>query len=251
MAWVQSVSPSFTARHDSRDADDAALVLEQLETVRERLGSLFERTPGDVAVVVHGSDLQIALAHPLLPVARLCTAPAARRYLVGWCVRHEIHVLAPRVLADRASNVPGSLEMLMLSPSALYARLAVGTASGWLPPPYRPRSVRAWLRWAWLAEGAAQLLSGQTEHARPAIARRLREGPAPSFPPGVRDAALLGGTLLDLLAREEGERAVADLFSRPRPRDAGELLTEAFGGRSPAHTERTWRSHLERLAQPA
>ena len=63
------------------------------------------------------------------------------------------------------------------------------------------------MRSAWFVEGAAQWLSGQTRHVRPAVARRLREGPPPSFPPGRADALLLGGTVFDLVAREEGERA--------------------------------------------
>ena len=41
-------------------------------------------------------------------------------------------------------------------------------------------------------------------HLRPAIARRLRERASPSFPPTARDAALLGGTVFDLLSRESG-----------------------------------------------
>jgi hypothetical protein len=78
------------------------------------------------------------------------------------------------------------------------------------------------------------------------VARRLREGRAPSFPPGRADALLLGGTVVDLLAREEGERAVIDLL-RSGPEDA---LTRAFGGRGLRHTESAWRSHLARLAEP-
>ncbi|HEV2653594.1 MAG TPA: hypothetical protein VGT82_01490, partial [Ktedonobacteraceae bacterium] len=77
-----------------------------------------------------------------------------------------------------------------------------------LPRRMTPARLRAELRWAWLLDGGGRWLAGQTVHARPAIARRLREGRRPSFPPGLRDAALLGGTVIDLLAREEGERAV-------------------------------------------
>src|SRR5947208_3497730 len=69
--------------------------------------------------------------------------------------------------------------------------------------------IRRELRWAWLLEGGARWFSGQTEHARPAIVRRLREGGRPAFPPGLRDAPLLGATVIDLLSREQGERAAA------------------------------------------
>jgi hypothetical protein len=80
------------------------------------------------------------------------------------------------------------------------------------------------------------------------VARRLHEGRKPAYPPGRPDAWLLGGTLVDLLAREEGPGAVIEL-ARSRlagpPRDA---LVDAFGGRLWIHTEAAWRSHLERLA---
>lgn len=247
MSWVESVSPSFSARHEERDADDAARVLEQLEHARDELGRFFEHTPGEIAVVLHGSDLQLGLAHPLLPFARLATAPAARRYLVGWPTLRELHVLAPRLLAQRASNVPGSLEMLMLAPVALYARLVVAANARGLPPPHRPGTVRRWLRRAWLVDGAAQHLSGQTAHARPAIARRLKEGPEPDFPPRRRDATLLGGTVLDLVARARGAEAAARLAVTDD--DPLEALVATFD-RPASVVEAAWRDHLERMAGP-
>ena len=130
-------------------------------------------------------------------------------------------MLAPRLLAQRASNVEGSLELLMLAPSALLARRYVAANHPGLPPPFGPRTFARWLRWAWLVEGAAQYFSGQVRHVRPAVARRLREAGPPAFPPGRRDAALLGGTVFDLLAREEGEAACVALAARPAPRRRG------------------------------
>jgi hypothetical protein len=97
-------------------------------------------------------------------------------------------------------------------------------------------------RWAWMIEGAAQYFSGQTDHARPAIARRLREGSEPAFPPGRADAIILGGAVFDLLCREEGELAGVALAR-------GDVaLAEAFHGRPRRHTEVTWRAHLRRMA---
>ena len=104
------------------------------------------------------------------------------------------------------------------------------------------------MRWAWLLEGAARWFGGQTEHARPAIARRLREGTAPGFPPGPRDALLLGGTVIDLIVREEGERAAAELSCRLHPHGPRAALSKAFRGRPLVHTEGAWRSHLARIA---
>src|SRR6185295_13895632 len=100
---------------------------------------------------------------------------------------------------------------LMLTPVAMYASIVIGANNPDLPPPFTPGSFRRLARWAWLAQGAAQYFAGQVSHLRPAIALRLREGRAPAFPPSRRDAPLLGGTVFDLLAREEGDTACARL----------------------------------------
>jgi hypothetical protein len=248
--WVETASETFVARHDERDAADAERVLAQLEHARRGLERRFEVTLGELAVVLHGSEAQLDAAQPWLPLQRALTAPAGRRYLVGWAGASELHVLAPRLLAQRASNVEGSLEMLMLAPSALLARRTLGASHPGFPPPFGPRRFARWVRWAWLVEGAAQFFSGQTRHLRPAVARRLREGGAPAFPPGRRDAPLLGGTVFDLLAREEGERACVRLARGPHPGGPAAALEGAFPGRSLRHTEGAWRSHLARVAEP-
>ena len=250
MAWVDTPSETFVARHDERDEDDAARVLAQLEFARTRLEERFDTRPGELAVVLHSSAAQLDAAQPWLPVARRLTAPAARRYVVGVAGQRELHVLCPRQLAHRASNVEGSLEMLMLAPSALLARRYVADNHPKLPPPVTPRLLGRWNRWAWLVEGAAQWLSGQTRHVRPAVARRLREGPEPSFPPSRADALLLGGSVFDLLAREEGERACVTLARGPHPDGPLRALEIAFP-RSIRHTEGAWRSHLSRVAESA
>jgi hypothetical protein len=248
LTWVETPSETFVARHDAKDADDAVQVLEQLEGARAHLEGLLPARVGPLDVVLHGSRVQLVLAEPWLPVLRARTAPAGRRYQVGWCSERELHVLAPRLLAKRASNVEGSLELLMLAPTALLARRVVAAHHEGLPPPFGPRTFRRWTQWAWLVEGAAQWLSGQARHLRPAVTRRLREGRAPDFPPSVRDAPLLGGTIFDLLEREEGEKACVALAARPHPEGAQAALEEAFHGRALRHTEDAWRHHLERIA---
>ena len=241
MPWLETASETFVARHDERDTAEATRVLAQLEYARARLQKRLDVDLGELAVVIHGTSAQLNAAQPWLPVERALTAPAARRYVVGAATRTELHVLSPRLLARRASNVVGSLEMLMLTPSALLAKSALGDER-------RGRFARLAGRSAWRREGAAQHLAGQTKHLRPAIALRLHEGPAPSFPPGRRDALLLGGTIFDLLAREEGERACDELARAPDPETA---LEGAFHGRPLRQTEQAWRSHLARLARQA
>ena len=247
-AWVQTASRNFTARHEERDEQDVAAVLDLLEDTRERLEPLFGTVPEEVTVVLHSSGLELDLAQPFLPLVRRLTTPAARRYVAGWPASGALHVLTPRLLAARAASVEGSREMLALTPAALYVQLVVAACNPALPPPWSPRATTRAARWAWLVAGTAQWFSGQTAHARPAIARRLRERGRPDFPPSLRDAALLGGTLIDLVAREEGSQAAVRLacaLPRGGPREA---LVSVFHGRAIVHSEGAWRSHLARIA---
>jgi hypothetical protein len=246
--WVETASSHFTARHEERDDEDVATVLDLLEETRERVGPLFGTVPEEVTVVLHSSRLELDLAQPVLPLVRGLTTPAARRYLAGWPARGTLHVLTPQRLAERAANVEGSREMLALTPAALYVQLVIAACNPALPPPWSPRSTLRAARWAWLVAGTAQWISGQTAHARPAIARRLREGPRPDFPPSLRDAALLGGTVVDLIAREAGAAAAVRLacaLPRGGPREA---LVSVFDGRAIVHSEGAWRSYLARVA---
>ncbi len=248
MPWEETASETFVARHDDRDAPDAAHVLRTLEDARRRLEERFGVDAGEIAVVLHGAEAQLDAAAPLLPLLRRMTAPAGRRYLVGWTGEREIHVLAPRSLAKRASNAEGSLELLMLAPVALLARRVVAAANPGLPPPWGPRSWARYQRWAWQLEGAGQYFSGQTRHARPVVARRLREGAPPAFPPARADALLLAGSLFDLVAREEGEGAAIELACAPPSLGPRRAIERAFRGRPLRHTEGTWRAHVKRLA---
>ena len=248
-AWVESSSLHFVARHEERDHDDVGAVLGLLEDTRERLAPVFGALPErEVTIVLHTSRAELDLAQPLLPVVRRLTTPAARRYVAGWAGGSALHTLTPRQLAMRAANVEGSREMLSLTPAALYVQLVVAECNRALPPAWTPRATWRAAHWAWLIFGVAQWFSGQTAHARPAIAWRLREGERPEFPPSLRDAALLGGTVIDLVAREEGvERAVELVCALPRggPREA---LVAVFGGRAMVHSEGTWRAHLALMA---
>jgi hypothetical protein len=176
------------------------------------------------------------------------TAPAARRYVAGWAGPQELHVLTPAALNGRASNVTGSRQMLDRTAACLYARRVIAENNPDLAKVMGLIRYQRAVRWAWLLEGSARWFGGQTRHARPAIARRLREGRRPSFPPGLRDAPLLGGTVIDLLVHETGERAAARFCCRLHPQGPRAALTKAFGGRALVHTEGAWRAHLAQLA---
>jgi hypothetical protein len=247
MAWVETTSLSFTARHDDDHTDDALAVLDSLEEHRNRLERLFPQLPENVTVVLHDSSLQLTLAQPWLAGYRRLASPAARRYMSGWFAQGEVHALAPERLSELAGG-PDSREALMLTPHRAYTMLVIGTNNPMLPPPARPRTILQLLRAPWLLEGAAQHLSGQVPLLRAAIATRLREGGVP-FPPSRRDAPLLAGTLFDLLARDRGIEACARLARQPSTHPL-HALESAFGQRAPEIASR-WRAHLERAAAPA
>jgi hypothetical protein len=245
--WEESHSPTFSARHDSSQRSEAAAVLESLEAFREEVDALFEHAPGDIAVVLHPRAAALTLAHPWLPLARMVAAPASRRYFAGWFTEADIHVLSPPALERRASKVPGSREALLLSPLHEYSHLVVGANNPDLPPPFSPSAFRRYVRWAWLCEGAAVWLSGQTPYLRPAIVRRLREDARPEFPPSARDAMLLGGTIFSMLEREAGPGAAAALAISPLEESGARgVIAEVFN-RQVASVERDWRAELDSL----
>src|SRR5205823_1578024 len=62
VSWVETPSASFTARHDAGDADDAVALLDRLELFRTTLDRRFFRTPGDVAIVMHPTPLELSMA---------------------------------------------------------------------------------------------------------------------------------------------------------------------------------------------
>jgi hypothetical protein len=247
--WVETTSPHFHARHELRDDDDVAQLLALLEATREAMVSVFPAMPDDVGLVVHPTAAALTMSQPYLPLLRRLSAPASRRYLVGGVAEHELHVLPPRLMRERASNVAGSLDTMLLAPAALYAQLVVGANNPKLPPPFRLGRLLRYLRWAWLPIGAGQYFSGQVQHARPAISLRLHEGSKPAFPPSLRDAYLLGGSIYDLLVRVEGVQAAVKLACElPASGGPERALVHAFRGRDLQMIEGEWRVHLGRLA---
>lgn len=248
MPWVETQSPSFTARHESSAGDAAQALLDGLERFRAALAGAFPDTPGDVAVVIHPQYAQLAVAQPMLPIAQLIAAPASRRYFGGWFAKGEIHVLDPEALDRRASAVPGSREALRLAPAHEYAHLVVGRNNLDLPPPFTPRSLRDYLRWTWLCEGAASYFSRQHRRLGPAIARRLREGPRPAIPPSARDGALLGGAVFGLLERVAGRGACVELARAPLDGASPRAVVERAFGLPLSQVADAWHDHLNASA---
>jgi hypothetical protein len=245
VAWVQTESLSFTARHESIDWPTAQRILDALEELRLRLEDRFDVVPGEVTVIVHPTPAWLAAAHPFLPAARLAAAPAGRRYLAGWAMASEVHVLNDDHAERRAAGEE-SLAALRGTAERLYVQIVLGQNNDRLPPPWGLRRFARYLRWAWLIEGGAQYFAGQTPLFRPAVNRRMREGGAPSFPPSPRDAMILGGTVFDLVERTRGAAACELLVSRLHREGARGNIELAFDA-SMREIEREWRRHLRDL----
>jgi hypothetical protein len=248
MPWVETASLSFTARHDTGDAAYAERTLDRLEELRLRLEDRFEEVPGGVTVVIHTNPAWLSMAHPFLPAARWSAAPAGRRYLAGWAMSTELHVLNDHHMDRRAAG-EDSREALRGTPERLYAQLVLATNNSDLPPAWTPRRFGRYLRWAWLVEGGAQYFARQGSLYRGAVIRRLREGSRPSFPPSRRDAVILGGTLFELLEEERGPGACEMLVSRLHREGPAANLEAAFDARA-RDIENAWRDYLRETARP-
>src|SRR3954453_9391994 len=146
MAWVETESLSFIARHESEDEADAQRILDALEDLRLHLEARFEEAPGEITVVVHPTPGWLAAAHPFLPAARLAAAPAGRRYLAGWAMASELHVLNDDYLDRRAAG-EDSLAALRGTAERLYVQIVVASNNGRLPPPWGPRKFWRYVRW--------------------------------------------------------------------------------------------------------
>jgi len=77
VAWVESASPSFRARHESTHADDVDRVLNSLERTRERLARHFPSTVDGMTVVFHSGVTSLSVACPMVPLAWARRRPTA------------------------------------------------------------------------------------------------------------------------------------------------------------------------------
>lgn len=248
MTWIETTSLTFLARHEDADTSYAEELLDRLEDLSLKLEDRFEIVPGEITVVVHPSPIWLTAAHPFLPFVRWSAAPAGRRYLAGWPMATEVHVLGEAAMEKRAAG-EASLEALRGTAERLYTQIVLAANNERLPPPWTPTRFFRYLRWAWLIEGGAQHFSRQVDFYRAAVIRRLREGSRPSFPPSRRDAILLGGTIFDLLEDYRGGGACELLISRLR-RDGPEANLESAFDLPMADIEVMWRSYLKDLVRP-
>src|SRR4051812_20736281 len=151
MSWVETESLSFTARHDSDDASYAERTLDGLEDLRLRLEDRFEVIPEEVTIVLPTTPLCLPPAPPFLPVARWSAAPAGRRYLAGWPMSTELHVLNDTHMERRAGG-EDSYEALRGTAERLYAQMVGAHNNTDLPPSWTPRRFGRYLLLALLVE---------------------------------------------------------------------------------------------------
>lgn len=201
-----------------------------------------------LTVVMHDSSTSLRLSNPLMSLAWAVCDPTSRPYVAGWSGRRELHVLSGAALRQRAQRVPGSFETLARTPASLYVRRVILDCNRDVANSRIPTRGVIDLRWSWLLDGASRWLSGESVYTRALIGRRIREGSRPQFPPSARDAPLLGASLIDMLAKQRGEDAVAELAGRLHPHGPRAALSKAFSGRSLATVETDWRFELRRLA---
>ena len=98
--------------------------------------------PEEVTIVVHTNPLWLTAAHPFLPAARWSAAPAGRRYLAGWPMSTELHVLNDPHMERRAAG-DDSYEALRGTAERLYAQMVVAANNTALPAPGRRAALSA------------------------------------------------------------------------------------------------------------
>ncbi len=248
MAWVESDTEHFHCRHNSEHDADAARVLALLERVRERLTGKLPQTVEAFTVVLHDTPASLALSHPMMAVSWRAAYPDARPYVTGWFNPREMHVLSPQALRARATGISGSYEMLRLAPASLYTKRVICESNAELVTARAAARRALETRWAWLLEGCARWLSGESDHADGVVAAYVRQGNKVSFPPTARDAPILAPTLMEMLAQQQGEQAVATIATSLPAQGPRAALTKAFGGRALMNIESDWRRHLQELA---
>jgi hypothetical protein len=165
-----------------------------------------------------------------------------RRLVTGIGVGASVHCLSPSALRPRIGDrQTDEREFMRKSVAAAVAQHLIATS---VPTMATTRAVLG--RHAWLSWGAGQWLSGQTEHAAGFIRRRLRRVERSSYPPRRADAILLGGTVLEFVAHEQGRAAALALLRKGIDRSQ----TGLADGDS-AHAAGPWRTYLARRAEQA
>jgi hypothetical protein len=182
-----------------------------------------------------------------VPVELRLSAPAARRYVVGRAARREIHLLSPRLLSERASQLAESKDMLRLAPAACtpgsWSRrstrgCAVRAGSGGRGWPPAPRSTSP----AACATRGPRSAGACTRARR----RRSRRRPATRCCSAARSSTCWPASR----ASRRRCRSCSTRGGAAAPVPRTRWSRRSTGARL-RHTEGTWRAHLSTAGRPA
>ena len=200
-------------------------------------------------MIVHPASAWLAAAHPFLPAARWAAAPAGRRYLAGWAMATELHVLNDTYMDRRAAGEDSQRALRGTAAAALRparprvqqraASAALGAAALRALPALgvADRGRRPVL----LGPGAALPRRRDPPHARGRAAGVPALGSRRDHPRGHRlrpaRAPVAGPTRCDMLVsrlRKDGARGNLELaFDEPHARGrAAVAAPPARGGRA-------------------
>ncbi len=241
--WTESSSNLFRVRFDDDARTEVEELVHVLETVAARLDAHGLRLPPHPTIVVHPTGLSLGLAQPGYFAAQSLTEAVGRRYLASWSVGSTLHLVVPHRLLRNGRGQVTMREALERAPSCGLAHLALGHTN---PALSLQRTLRN-RSWFWLAWGAGQTLVGQVPLLATSIAIRRRERRAMTIPPPMRDAVVLGGSLVELVLRERGLTALVQLLREPLPPTPQAWIGQALPGLGPTERDVRWRMLLDEL----
>ena len=186
MPWVETETLSFAARHESGQTDSVERLLDDLERFRDRArAALRARCRARSRWSSTRASLMLVAGRTRgCRPARMVSAPAGPPLL-----RRLVQPARdPRAGARRRwrrarRGWPARARRMLLSPAARVRAPGGGRQQRRAAAAVHARTFRRYLRMAWVSEGSATYLAGQVPHMRAAVARRMREGGRPAFPP--------------------------------------------------------------------
>lgn len=241
--WTESASNLFRVRFDDEARTEVEELVHILETYAVRLEAHGLVLPPHPTVVVHPTAVSLSLAQPAYVAALGLTETHGRRYLASWTSGSTLHLISPERLRRGTENHISLRAAMERAPACGLAHMALGHANSGLS---LQRALRS-RGWFWLAWGAGQTLVGQVPTLASVIAVRRKERRALSLTPAMRDAVILGGSIVELVLRERGLTGLVHLLKAPLPERPEAWIARALPGVGPTEREVQWRMLLDDL----
>jgi hypothetical protein len=241
--WTESTSNLFRVRFDDDSRTEVEELVHVLETYAARLEAHGLVLPPHPTVVVHPTAMSLALAQPAYLAAIAMTETHGRKYLASWASGHTLHLVAPHRLMRGTESHITLRDAMERAPACGLAHLALGHAN---PGLTLQRALRR-RAWFWLAWGAGQTLVGQVPMLASVIALRRKERRALSLTPPMRDAVVLGGSIVELVLRQRGLTGLVHLLREPLPPSPEGWIGHALPGIGGTERDVLWRMVLDDL----